>query len=120
MAWFQITGILIVLQFLLGGLVSSNIIDPLYHIGLGFAVLAISLATMLAAIVSKPSLRSLKLGSGLLVILVFLQVPLGFALLDNSSPLLSGVHVANAIAILLTVFASYFIARRWERESFKV
>jgi len=115
--WFQITGILIVFQFLLGGLVSNNVINPLYHIVLGFVVLAIVLATMVVAIFSKPSLRSLKLGSVLLVVLLVLQVPLGFALLDSDTPLLSFVHIANAIAILLTAFVSYFVARGWEKKS---
>ena len=115
--WFQVVGILIVLQFILGGLVSNDLIVPLYHIVLGFAVLAITLAILVIAVTSKASLCSLKLSSGVLLVLVFLQIPLGFAILDNTSTLLAVAHVLNAVAILLTTFASYFVARRWEKKS---
>ena len=70
---------------------------------------------MVVALASKPSLRPLKLVSVLLVVLVALQVPLGFALIDSSSLLSSVAHVANAIAIIVIAFAGYFLARRWEK-----
>ena len=115
--WFQIAGVLIVLQFLLGGLVSNNVIDPLSHVVLGFVVLGMVVATMVVAIASKPSSRSLIVVSGLLVLLVVLQVPLGSALLEGASDLLSAIHIANAIAILATTFAGFFVVRRWEKKN---
>src|SRR5579864_7359963 len=106
---------MIVLQFVLGDLVSNELIGPTYHIALGFLVLAMALATMVVALTSKLSLRSLKLVSILLVVLVALQIPLGFALLGSGSLLSSVAHVVNAIAILVITFSGYFLARNWEK-----
>ena len=110
--WFQVTGILVVLQFILGGLVAGAALDPLSHVVLGFAVLAASIATFIAAVVSIPTSRAVKALSGVLVLLLVLQVPLGFAMLESDSALLSLVHVANAIAIVGAAFAGFLAARR--------
>ncbi len=116
---FQITGIFIVFQFLLGGLASNNFLEPQYHIVLGFVILALAVASMVVAVASKPSLQSLKICSALLVVLLVLQVPLGFALFHSGNVILSVAHVTNAIAILVTVFAGYFVARRFEINSLR-
>jgi uncharacterized membrane protein YwaF len=82
--WFQVTGILIVLQFVLGGLaVSSNLTDLVYHIVLGFVIMAV--ATTIVAFGSKPSLRSLKIVSALLLVLTALQVSPSLGFLDSGS-----------------------------------
>ena len=112
--WFQITGILIGLQVVLGTFVSTYSIDPISHEVLGFLVLFMAVATMTVAIFSKPSSKPLMAGSGLLVLLVALQVPLGFAMLESDSSLLLAAHIANTIAILLTAFVGFLMARRWE------
>ena len=112
--WFQVTGILVVLQFILGGLVAGAALDPLSHVVLGFAVLAASIATYIAAVVSIPTSRSVKALSGVLVLLLVLQVPLGFAMLESDNALLSLVHIANAIAIVGAAFAGFLAARRLE------
>ena len=112
--WFQVTGILVVLQFILGGLVAGAALDPLSHVVLGFAVLAASIATFIAAVVSIPTSRAVKTLSGVLVLLLVLQVPLGFAMLESDNALLSLVHVVNAIAIVGAAFAGFIAARRLE------
>jgi heme A synthase len=118
--WFQITGILIVLEFLLGALVSGSIIDASYHIVLGLGVLAMAVATMVVAIISKPSSGSLKIASAVLVLLVVIQAPLGFAILDGHSSLLSALHAANAIAIIVTASISIIVARKWEKNKMRM
>ena len=100
------------LQFILGGLVAGAALDPLSHVVLGFAVLAASIATFIAAVVSIPTSRAVRALSGVLVLLLVLQVPLGFAMLESDSNLLSLVHVANAITILGAAFAGFLAARR--------
>ena len=112
--WFQVTGILVVVQFILGGLVAGAALDPLSHVVLGFAVLAASIATFIAAVVAIPTSRTVKALSGVLVLLLVLQVPLGFAMLESDSALLSLVHVVNAIAIVGAAFAGFIAARRLE------
>jgi heme A synthase len=112
--WFQITGILIVLQVVLGTLISNYSIEPISHEVLGFLVLFMAVATMAVAIFRKPSAKSPMAGSGLLVLLVALQLPLGFAMLESDSSLLLAAHVANTISIMLTAFVGFFMARRLE------
>jgi heme A synthase len=118
--WFQITGILIVLEILLGALVSGSIIDASYHIALGLGVLAMAVTTMVVAIISRPSSGSLKIASAVLVLLVVIQAPLGFSILDGNNPLLSAIHVANAIAIIVTASIGIIVARKWEKNKMRM
>lgn len=112
--WFQVTGVLIGLQFILGVLVSGLSLDPLSHELFGLVVLFIAAATMVATLASKASSRALKAGSGVLVLMLALQVPLGFATLESSAALMSALHIVNAIAIMAVAFACSLTARRWD------
>ena len=113
--WFQVTGALILLQFILGVVVSGASIDPISHEILGFAVHCMAAATLVVAVDSRPSMMSLKVGAGLLTLLLLLQVPLGLAMLGSDSELLSAVHVVNAVAIVGVASYGVIAARRWER-----
>jgi hypothetical protein len=112
--WFQATGALVVVQIVLGGLASGGAIDSALHVFLGFVVLFAAAATLAVALTSKPSQRSVAATAGILALLVVLQVPLGYAMLNGDNALLSAVHIVNALAIAGTAFAGFFLARRWK------
>ena len=110
--FFQFSGILVVLQFALGGLVSNNVISPVYHIVLGLGLLAAAIATAVVVMTAKPHSKSIILLSGLLVLLVGVQAPIGFTILDGAGTLFQVTHVTIAMAVLIIALTGYFVARR--------
>ncbi len=76
-------------QLLLGGLLTYDFISPAPHIVLGFVVFILAIATMVASLVAKPSSRPVKMVSIALVLLIVVQILLGFAALDTGSEAVS-------------------------------
>jgi heme A synthase len=112
---FGITTIVIFLQLLLGGLLTFNFINAGVHIVVGILTLVLAIATMIAVVVSKPRLRSLLVASIALVLLIVLQIILGFDTLSNGSKLVAWIHFVNAMAIYGCAISGTFIASRIAR-----
>jgi heme A synthase len=97
---FRITSIAIFIQLLLGGLLTFDFITPMFHIVTGFIVFALAILTMVVALRSKNVQdRSLRMMSTGLVVLIFVQVILGFETLSTGNSLLAWVHLAVALGI---------------------
>ena len=112
---FRLTGIIVLVQVLLGGLLTFDFVSVLPHIIVGFAVLILAIATMVVSLVAKPSFRLLKAVSIVMVLLLLLQIVLGFATLGSGSSLLAVLHFANAMAIYGAAISGTFMAMRWDR-----
>jgi heme A synthase len=118
----RITAVVVVLQLLLGGLVTFNFMDPVPHLINGFIVLILAIATMAASVVSKPSYRPLKATLIAMVILILLQIIIGFVLIDflpalgsSSDARISWIHFVNAMAIYGLTISGVFLAVRWDQ-----
>ncbi|MDG6998781.1 MAG: hypothetical protein JRN15_06675 [Nitrososphaerota archaeon] len=97
---FRITSILIFVQLLIGGLLTFDFITPAMHIIVGFFVSALALATMVVALRSKNlNEKVLKLMSIGLVVLIALQIILGFETLESGSQVLAWIHFVVALGI---------------------
>lgn len=70
---------------------------------------------MVVSLVAKPSFRLLKAVSIVMVLLLLLQIVLGFATLGSGSSLLAVLHFANAMAIYGAAISGTFMAMRWDR-----
>jgi heme A synthase len=114
---FRVTAIVVFLQIALGGLLTFGFITPTPHIITGFVVLALAVATMAIALVSKPSFRPIQGLSVGLVVLLVVQIILGFVTLGSGSQLIAWVHLVNAIAIYGMAVAGGFMAMRWDHIS---
>jgi hypothetical protein len=110
---FRITGIVVGLQIILGGLLTYNFISPTPHIILGFIVFILAIATMVVALITKPSFRPIKTISIIMVVLILVQIFLGFATLGSGSQLIAWVHFVNAMAIYGVAISGTFMAIRW-------
>jgi heme A synthase len=87
---FRATAIMIFLQIALGGLLTFNFITPLPHIITGFVVLGFAIATMAIAVSARPRFKPLLGLSTGLVVLVIVQIILGFATLGTGARLSLG------------------------------
>lgn len=112
---FRGTAIAVFLQLLLGGLLTFGFVPASPHIILGFLVLILAIAGMIVALVSKPSFRPVKTMSVVLVILLLLQIILGFATLGSGSTVLAWLHFVNSLAIYGIAVSGAFMAMRWDR-----
>ena len=110
---FRLTGIVVFVQLLLGGLLTFAFITALPHIIVGFAVFILAFGTMIASLVAKPSFRPMKAVSIALVVLLLVQIILGFVALGSGSPAIGWVHFVNAMAIYGTAILGTFTAMRW-------
>lgn len=109
---FRVTTIVILLQLLLGGLLTFNFITPSIHIVLGMVVFIIAIATMIVTIVTKQRTRSLLLASIILILLIILQIALGFDTLRTGSQLVAWMHFANAMAIYGVAISGSFLSSK--------
>ena len=112
---FRITGIVIFLQLLLGGLLTFNFITPTFHIITGIIVFVLAIATMVAALISKPSFRPLRGLSAGLVALIAVQGILGFATLSSGSQVLAWIHFLAAMGIYGMAIAGTFMSMAMTR-----
>jgi heme A synthase len=112
---FRITGVVVFIQILLGGLLTFNFIDPALHIVTGVIVFVVALASMILVLMSKPAfppLRGLSIG---LVALIVVQLILGLETLRTGSNALAWVHFAVALGIYGMTVAGTFMAAQWIR-----
>jgi heme A synthase len=110
--WFRVTSLLVFLQIALGGLLTFSFIDALPHIITGFAVLAFTIATLVMAQRVKPPFRprqGLSLG---LVLLIVVQIILGFTTLNTGNQIIAWVHLLVAMAIYGMAIAGTFMSMR--------
>ncbi len=110
---FRLTGIVVFVQLLLGGLLTFAFISALPHIIVGFAVFILAIGTMIASLIAKPSFRPMKAVSIALVVLILVQIILGFVALGSGSPAIGWVHFVNAMAIYGAAISGTFTAMRW-------
>jgi hypothetical protein len=114
---FRVTGAVLGLELLLGGLLTFGFISPEAHIINGFILFVLAIATMVVWLVSKPSFRPMKVISVVIVVLILLQIVLGFATLNTGSQAIAFVHFANALAIFGATLSGTFTAMRWSQLS---
>lgn len=110
--FFGITAVAVFVQLLLGGLLTFNFIDPAVHIMIGLAVFVLAIVTMIISLITKPKLRSLQTTSILLVVLIIIQIILGFNTLATGNQLVAWLHFVNAMAIYGAVMLGVFISMR--------
>jgi heme A synthase len=113
-ALFRLTGIVILAQLLIGGLLTFGFTFVLPHIIVGFAVFILAIATMVVSLFAKPSFRPMKAVSIVMVALILVQIILGFAALGSGSAAVGWVHFANAMAIYGAAISGTFTAMRWD------
>ena len=114
---YQITAAAIFVQLLLGGLLTFSFIDPTAHTIMSFIVFALAIATMIAALISKPSIRPLKAMSIVMVLLLIVQILLGFDILRTSDQLIAWVHFVTALLIYGLAVSGTFMAVQLNRAS---
>jgi heme A synthase len=115
--WFRITSILVFLQIALGGLLTFSFISSLPHIITGFAVLAFAIATLVMAQRVKPPFRPLQGLSIGLVLLIVLQIILGFTTLSTGNQVIAWVHLLVAMTIYGMAIAGTFMSMRLDYRS---
>lgn len=112
---FRVTGIVIFIQLALGGLVTFDFISAMPHIITGFIVLILAIVTMVLAISSKPVFKPIRGMSIVLVVMLVVQISLGFATLGTGSQILAWIHFVTALAIFGLVVSGSVIAVRWDQ-----
>src|SRR5256712_12809795 len=110
--WFRITSIVVFLQIALGGLLTFRFITSLPHIITGFAVLAFAIVTLVVAQTLKPPFRPLQGLSVGLVLLIIVQIILGFTTLSTGNLVIAWVHLLVAMGIYGMVIAGTFMSMR--------
>jgi heme A synthase len=114
---FRVTGFALGIQLLLGGLLTFGFISAFAHIVFGFVLFALAIATMVVWLVTKPPFRPLQGISVVIVVLILVQIVLGFATLESGSQFIAFVHFVNAMAILGVTVAGTVIAVGYQRSS---
>jgi hypothetical protein len=112
---FRITAIVVFIQLALGGLLTFDFINATPHIITGFVVFALAIATMVFAFIGKPRFRPVQMISIGLVVLLLIQIILGFATLSSGSSVVAWIHLVNALAIYGMAVAGTFLAIQWNR-----
>lgn len=112
---FRITGAVLGLQLILGGLLTFGFISPEAHIINGFILFFLAIATMVVWLISKPAFRPMQTISAVIVILILIQIALGFVTLNTGSQGLAFVHFMVALAIFGVTLSGAFMALRWDR-----
>jgi heme A synthase len=110
---FRLTGVVVFVQLLLGGLLTFAFINALPHIIVGFAVFILAIGTMIASLMAKPSFRPMKAVSVVMVVLLLVQIILGFVALGSGSSAIGWLHFADAMAIYGAAISGTFTAMRW-------
>src|SRR6266852_1414708 len=115
--WLRVTSLVVFLQIALGGLLTFSFITVLPHIITGFAVLAFAIVTLVMAQTLKPPFRPLQGLSVGLVLLVVVQIILGFTILSTGNQVIAWVHLLVAMAIYGMVIAGTFMSMRLDYRS---
>lgn len=106
----RLTALSIVVQIALGGLLTFGFISPEAHIVMGFTVYAVSIATLVLVFLNSYSpvfLKNMTIG---MVVLLTMQIFLGFATLATGSNLIAFFHLLLAIAIFGLAISETFVA----------
>ena len=109
---FQITTVAVFLQLLLGGLLTFDFINAGVHIVTGLVVFVLAIVAMIVSFVSRPRSKSLQLTSVVLVVLIIIQIVLGFNTLKTGNQVIAWIHFANAMVIYGVAIAGTFVALR--------
>jgi heme A synthase len=112
-----VTSLLVFLQIALGGLLTFSFITALPHIITGFIVLAFVIVALVMAQRLKPPFRPLQGLSVGLVLLIVVQIVLGFTTLSTGNQLVAWVHLLVAMAIYGMVIAGTFMSMRLDYRS---
>ncbi len=115
--WFRLTSLLVFLQIALGGLLTFSFIEPLPHIITGFIVLAFAIVALGMAQRLKPPFRPLQGLSVGLVLLIVVQIILGFTTLSTGNQVVAWVHLLVAMGIYGMVIAGTFMSMRLDYRS---
>jgi heme A synthase len=115
--WFRVTSLLVFLQIALGGLLTFSFITALPHIITGFAVLAFAIVALVMAQRLKPAFRPLQGLSVGLVLLIVVQIVLGFTTLSTGNQVVAWVHLLVAMGIYGMVIAGTFMSMRLDYRS---
>ncbi len=105
------------MQLALGGLLTFGFIEPLPHIVNGFVVLGFSIATLAIAQRLNPPFRQLQGLSTGMVILIVVQILLGFYTLASGSQVVAWVHFLVAMGIYGMSIAGTFMSMRMDYQS---
>jgi heme A synthase len=112
---FRVTSAVLVLQLLLGGLLTFGFISVEAHEVAGFVLFILAIATMGVWLTTKPSLRSMRVLTVMIVVLILFQIILGFATLDAGSQAVAFIHFVNALAIFGATISGTFLMLRWDQ-----
>jgi heme A synthase len=112
---FYLTGVVIFLQLLTGGLRIFGFLDEGTHIAAGFITFFLVIITLIAAALTRPRYRPAISISAVLVILVLIQGLLGFDYLNTSDSAVIFVHFTNALIIYGAAISGVFMAMRWSK-----
>ncbi|MFI5421395.1 MAG: hypothetical protein ACHQ1H_10555 [Nitrososphaerales archaeon] len=112
---FRVTAAAVFIQLVLGGLLTFDFISAAPHIITGFIVFILAIVTMVLAITSKPVFKPIRMMSIILVVLLLVQILLGFATLGSGSQVLAWIHFVTAMAIYGLVVSGAVIAIRWDQ-----
>ena len=115
--WLRVTSILVFLQIALGGLLTFSFISALPHIITGFVVLGFAIVTFVIAQRLKPPFRPLQGLSVGLVLLIVVQIILGFTTLSTGNQVIAWVHLLVAMAIYGMAIAGTFMSMRLDYRS---
>ena len=115
--WFRITSLLVFVQIALGGLLTFSFIKALPHIITGFIVLAFAIVALLMAQRGKPPFRPLQRLSIGLVLLIVVQIILGFTTLSTGNQVVAWVHLLVAMGIYGMIIAGTFMSMRLDHRS---
>jgi heme A synthase len=110
--WFRVTSLVVFLQIALGGLLTFSFIEALPHIITAFIVLAFAVVALVMAQKLKPPFRPLQGLSVGLVLLIVVQIILGFTTLSTGNQVVAWVHLLVAMGIYGMVIAGTFISMR--------
>ena len=98
-------------------LLTFSFITSLPHIITGFAVLAFAIVTLVVAQTLKPPFRPLQGLSVGLVLLIVVQIILGFTTLSTGNQVIAWVHLLVAMGIYGMAIAGTFMSMRLDYRS---
>ena len=115
--WFRITALLVFLQIALGGLLTFSFIPWEPHAITGFLVLAFAIVILAMALTLKPTFKPLRGLSIGMVLLIVVQIILGFYTLGTNNQVTAWVHLLVAAGIYGMVIAGTFMSMRLDYHS---
>ncbi len=113
----RITGAVLVVQLLLGGLVTFNYISVDYHIAVGLTLFALSIIVLAISFISKPTHKRIQGMSIGVVLLLVIQIALGFDTLHTGSQAVAYLHFVNALIIYGLILTESMVASRLRKEN---